>query len=132
MEELKLLVDMVAHLPQMALWVVVMFFIYKMGILASAYATIRFCVQEFVRYGIARKTIKDVKEVELRTTLDGIVITGNTDALILQLRRLVGISSEFPGSLTFIHGSDISWLARAIDDKIEKDRLAKENKKSIS
>ncbi len=35
MEELKLLIEMVADLPQMALWVLVGFFVYKVVIVGS-------------------------------------------------------------------------------------------------
>lgn len=115
MEELKILVDMVAHLPQMALWVLVGFLIYKLAVVGSIYGTIRFTVEKLHSYLIHRR----VEYKEIRPTLDAMCIKAESERLIAQLHRLrgkgVGIKSDY------IHEASVDWLREAIDDKIAKD-----------
>lgn len=121
MEELRLLVDMVAHLPQMALWVIALFFAYKVCIIGSIYGVIRFCVEKLHLW--AMKPKHELKEI--RPMLDGVCISrdGTVDALIAQLYRLrgkgLGIESEY------IHTRSVDWLREAIDDRIAKDAQKK-------
>jgi hypothetical protein len=53
--------------------------------------------------------------VEARIALDGLVISGSMDELILQLLRV-----RVPG-LNFLHADEVSWLREAIDDKKAKE-----------
>lgn len=116
MEELKLLVQMVADLPSMALWVIAFFFIYKVAVVGSIYGVIRFFIEKTHSW---LTTPKD-KTVNLRLMLDGISIDGSTEALIAQLHRL-----HSKHGLSYIHGSHVQWLKEAIDAK-EAEELAKE------
>lgn len=121
MDELKLLIEMVAHLPAMALWVLVGFFVYKVAIIGSVYGVIRFVAGRLFDWLQAKKTRK-VEYKEIRPMLEGMCIKAETERLIAQLHRLRGkglsIASEY------IHSSSVDWLREAIDDKIEKDRAA--------
>lgn len=109
MEELKLLVEMVASLPEMALWVIVMFFAYKTLIVGSVYGLIRFVVMKLHDWAIAKKGAGSVK---LSNKFDNLCIGGNESDLAVQLERCkrhTGI---------YLHGSDVDWLRAAIDLKI--------------
>lgn len=117
MEELKMLVEMVAKLPALAIWVLVMFWAYKVMVVGSVYGLIRFVVSKAHDYLTRRKV--EVKTVEVRPILDGIVIQGQVDRLIAQIHR-VRMHVEAPG-LSYAHGSSIEWLRLAIDEKIAKD-----------
>ena len=44
MDELKLLIEMVANLPQMAIWVLVAFWAYKVVVIGSIYGVIRLAI----------------------------------------------------------------------------------------
>lgn len=118
MDELKLLIEMVANLPGLALWVLVAFYAYKVIIIGSIYGVIRFAIEKLHSWLTTRKT--ELVQVELRGTLDGMCITkgGSHLGLIAQLERLRGISIH-GGGLTYIHESDVRWLRDAIDAKLQ-------------
>lgn len=44
MDELKLLIELVASLPTMAIWVLVGFYIYKVTVIGSIYGLLRLCI----------------------------------------------------------------------------------------
>ena len=112
MEELKVLVDMVAHLPQMALWVIAFFFVYKVTVIGSIYGVIRFVTSSLFSW----LTSKKVDYKEIRPMLDGICISGTVNGLMTQLHRVkgkgTGINSDY------IHKQSVDWLREAIDAKI--------------
>lgn len=120
MDELKLLVEMVANLPSMALWVIAFFFAYKVVVIGSIYGVIRFGIDKMHSWLTTPKHEINTKEV--RPMLDGMVIRGNLESFMGQLHRIRGkginIDSEY------IHQASVEWLRDAIDDKIEKDRAA--------
>ena len=100
MEELKLLIEMVASLPQMALWVCIGFFVYKVTVIGSIYGVIRFCVQK------AYDAYKKPQEF----TLNGITINKDVEtALKVQLARLTN------SAYGYIHSTDVADLQRAIE-----------------
>lgn len=121
MEELKLLISMVAELPAMAVWVLVGFFAYKVVIIGSVYGVIRFVAGRLFDWLQQRKA-REVEYKEIRPMLDGMCIKAETDALIAQLHRIRGkglsIQSEY------IHAQSVHWLREAIDQKIESERAA--------
>jgi hypothetical protein len=123
MEELKLLVQMVASLPSLAVWVIIAFYIYKISIIGSIYGVVRFTASKIHDWAITRKTIPPIQqEISLYDLTYGIVINDETTqrALIAQMRRLcgknVGIDSNY------IHMSSVLWLCQAINDKEQKDQ----------
>ena len=110
MEELKILVDMVAKLPQTALWVLVGFWAYKVIVVGSIFGVIRYVVWALHSW-LTRK------DQNVRLLLDGLVISGAQEALVAQLHRLRNRSH--PGHLQYTHRSDVEWLREAIDAKLE-------------
>lgn len=116
MEELKLLVEMVAGLPSMVLWVVAFFFVYKVIVIGSVYGVIRFVTQKLYEWGVSER------RKEIRPMLDGICIHGTVNGVMDQLNRVAGRGTGIGGK--YIHNVSVKWLEEAIDDKIEKDKQA--------
>ena len=115
MDELKILVDMVANLPHMALWVLVGYLIYKVVVIGSIYGTIRFTVEKLHSYLTHRK----VEYKEIRPMLDGMCIKAASERLVAQLHRVRGRGVSI--KTEYIHEQSVDWLREAIDDKIAKD-----------
>jgi hypothetical protein len=124
MDELKLLVGMVADLPSMALWVIAFFFAYKVSIIGSIYGVIRLAIQRLYEWGIsdARKVKIIRQEIHLEDLIHGITISSDDTKhlLIGQLKRVagknVGIGSNY------IHQCSVDWLREAITMKEEADK----------
>jgi hypothetical protein len=110
MDELKLLIEMVANLPTMAVWVLVGFFVYKVVVIGSIYGVIRL--------GIV-KTHSWLTHPKTTTYKMGALAINETVALALaaQLNRLSGTG--------YIHASDVAKLADAIDHIEAQKRSAK-------
>ena len=118
MEELELLVKMVANLPSMALWVIALFFAYKVCVVGSIYGVIRFVTAQVVAW-LREKKALPVKEVEIRPVLDGMCISGTLESFIAQIKRVAGKRTRI--STSYVHSCSVDWLREAIDDKIAKD-----------
>lgn len=73
---------MVADLPQMALWVLIGFFIYKVIIIGSIYGVIRFVTTKLHDYLVTRKN--KVKEIDIKGRIDDISL-GNCTSQLLRL-----------------------------------------------
>ena len=119
MEELKLLVQMVASLPALAVWVIVAFYIYKITIIGSIYGVIRFIVSKIHDYGITQKT--RLEQVNLHDKFYGITINQDEtlDELIVQISRLKGKATGIKSS--YIHKNSVDWLREAINEKERQD-----------
>lgn len=132
MDELKLLVEMVANLPNMALWVIAFFFIYKVSIIGSIYGVIRLAIQRAYEWGVARKTLPAIQqEINLADKLRGIYITSDEtlNLLTIQLQRVRGknvsrnkILTEQEKRESYIHERSVDWLREAIDAKEMSER----------
>ncbi|MDK6079668.1 hypothetical protein [Massilia varians] len=123
MEELRMIVEMVAKLPQTALWVMIGFWAYKVMIVGSIYGVIRFVVSKTHDYLVTRKVVPpEVKQIEVRVLVDGICIGDAVDPLMNQLRRLVGMKTGI--KTTYVHRQSVDWLREAIDEKLERERMA--------
>jgi hypothetical protein len=123
MEELKLLIGMVADLPQMALWVLIGFLIYKLAVIGSIYGVIHAAINKAHDYAIKRKELPAVnQEIHLEDILNGITISSDNtmQQLIRQIKRAagkgVGIESQY------LHRQSVEWLRQAIDMKEEADK----------
>lgn len=114
MEDLKLLVEMVSHLPTMALWVIAGFYAYKVVVIGSIYGVIRFVAGRLFDWLEKKKTMP----MEMRPVIDGICISGQADHLIAQLHRIRHHSM-------YIHSTDVQWLQQAIDEKMESEKAKK-------
>ena len=81
MEELKVIIDMIASLPQLALWVLVGFWAYKVIVIGSIYGTVKFIAQKV--YEVLSKP----KRVEL--TFKGMVVNEDVgNYLVGQISRI--------------------------------------------
>jgi len=118
MEEVKELVEMIAKLPQLAIWVLVAFWAYKVIIIGSIYGVIRFVVEKAYAWAIVPEHEKKIVDVEHRF---GGLIMGSSAPLIAQVSRLVGKSGKAHVLTSYIHSEDIEWLRRAIDEKEARD-----------
>lgn len=129
-EELKMLIEALAHLPDLALWVAIGFLMYKLAIIGSVFGVIHFAIEKAHHYFITRKTVLPIsQEINLRDRLNGISITSDEtiSELLEQIRRIRG-KNVYQGS-TYIHLSSVDWLRQAINAK-EKEDIEKENKNS--
>lgn len=116
MEELKALIGMVNQLPQLALWVLIGFWAYKVICVGSIYGIIRFIVDRFVKWRTA-----PVQYQIKSKTIDADVL----HLLELQISRLGG-----EGYYNYIHKNDVKWLQTAIDERFAKEQ--EEKRESIT
>lgn len=119
MEELKILVEMVAKLPQMALWVVAAYFFYKLSIVGSIYATIRFLGERAYQWAVAKK---GERVVEHGSGVYLITIEGRANAKVIEvLKSVAGVSTAWgPGA--YIHWEDALWLEQAVAEKRAREK----------
>ena len=127
MEELKLLVQMVASLPTLAIWIVVAFYAYKVAVVGSIYGVIRFVAQKIHDVMLAKKTLPTItQEINLADKLRGITITSDDTMglLIMQLCRLKNRGFSYKSEIGhgYIHTQSVDWLREAIDEKEEKEK----------
>lgn len=122
MDELKLLIEMVANLPGLALWVLVIFFAYKVIVVGSIYGVIRFGIEKLHSWLTTPRS--KIVTVDIQGEIERVCITkqGAHTGLLTQLDRIRGVST---GS-AYIHESDVRWLRDAIDAKLHADSLAKQ------
>lgn len=118
--ELKLIVDAIAGLPAIMVWVLLGYLVYKLAVVGSIYALIRFCIEKAHH---AYTTRHQIKTVELRATINSMCICadGSNDALVAELYRLRGKGTEIPSM--YIHRQSVVWLREAIDAKEQIERL---------
>lgn len=113
MEELKILVGLIADLPQTALYILAGFFIYKVVVVGSIYGVIKLAIVK------AHLWLTTPKESNVIYKLNDITIVSGITGLLIQIGRIAGIKSH--GS-KYIHDSDIEWLKDAINEKIQRDK----------
>jgi len=99
-DELKLLIEAIAGLPHLAIWVVVMLFAYKVVFIGSVYGIVRYaigklheCVVKPKQYMIEDITINATVARELRQVLQGL------------------------SSTPYVHAHHVAWLEGAIAEK---------------
>lgn len=117
-EELKTIVDMIAHLPTLAVWVLAGLLLYKLAIIGSIYGFLRFAIEKVHHYliTVATKPLpRKEAEVDISGVINGMCITvdGSHKLLIGQLERIKGkgVRSGSP----YIHDCSVQWLRKAID-----------------
>lgn len=106
MDELKLLIEMVANLPQLATWVLVGFLIYKVSVVGSIYGVIRLLIIKAHDALVNRKPI--IKSGQLQC------INEPTEQLLVgQIVRLKA------GTNHYIHESDVLRFKLYLDKYLE-------------
>ena len=103
MDELKLLIDMVANLPTLAVWVLVGYLVYKVAVVGSMYGVIRLLIIK------AHDAMSKPRQVQVdfmvgTTSIDSVTAAG----LRAQIMRLSSTGN-------YIHSSDVEKLRKAID-----------------
>lgn len=128
MEELKLLIAMVKDLPSMAIWLLAIFFAYKVMIVGSIYGVIRFGIDRLHSWLTTPK--QRLEQVDITGVINGMTITqdGSHDALVSQLNRLRGKATGIRSN--YIHSTSVNWLREAIDAKEADDRSRSEAAKT--
>lgn len=119
MEDLKILVDMVSGLPDMAIWVLGAYLFYKVFIIGSIYGVIRLAINKAHSW---LTTPKDslVNHID---KINDMGIIGSVSDLLGQLRRICNIHLGLENSGSgYIHAADIDWLRDAISEKIQRDQ----------
>lgn len=112
MDELKVLIEMLAGLPHTVLWVLVGYLIYKLVLLGSIYGVLRLLIEK------AHDWLTRPKVVQW--DLEGISIDpGVGRELMFQLRRLGGVG------LKYLHASDVQRLRTAVDMLLEQEGVKK-------
>lgn len=104
MDELKLLIEMVAHLPSLMVWVLVGYLVYKVAVIGSVYGVIRLLIVK----------LHDWLTVPRQMRIGSKVTDAETgEALQVQLLRLNKIGN-------YIHMSDVTALSQALDAHLAK------------
>ena len=111
MEELKNLAAVLKDLPHTAVWAIIAFLVYKLSVLASIYATIRFVVARMADAYIAKVNKPLTTIVKLG---NGLVLgDGALPLLELQILRIRKNSQ-------YVHESDVRWLTQVLDEALAK------------
>jgi hypothetical protein len=118
MEELKILVGMVADLPQMALWVVALFFAYKVTIVGSIFGVLRLLILKVHSWATTPRenVVTEVRDSDV----DRLTIRDAYPELINQIERIRGIGVRDRSS-RYVHVRDVEWLRDAISEKLVRD-----------
>lgn len=119
MEEIKTLVNAVAGLPNLAVWVVLGFLLYKMSILASLYGTIRFVAQKTHGFGVAKKTAAPIVR-EIHDKMGEIYI--HSPASLQSLLSHIAVRDSPNKSPNHIHTSDVDWLRSVVMKAIKEEQ----------
>ena len=106
MDELKLLIEMVANLPTLAVWVLVGYLVYKVAVIGSIYGVIRLLIVK----------VHDWKTAPTEFKIGGKPINSEVaEELNAQIIRL-GQESSY----SYYHLSDVTKLKQALDIVLAK------------
>jgi hypothetical protein len=123
MEELKLLIEAIAGLPTMTVWVLCGYLIYKLAMLGSVYGVVRFAIQKFVEWRTAPlPALPALPEQVIRKeyTMRGITVNDNVcDRLERQVLRLR------TAGLTYLHDDEVNRLQEILDKALSPKETAK-------
>lgn len=112
LDELKLIIEAIAGLPTIMVWVLLGYLVYKMAVIGSIYRLIKFTVQKAYDAYVARK------REELTVLLDGLEFDAHStkSELLKQLRRLQFIGKPGESSSRRIYANyGVKLLRETID-----------------
>ena len=123
MEELKELISMVANLPNVVLWVLIGYLIYKLVVVGSIYATTRLAIVQFVSaYNANRnKTVTHIWQ------WGNCEVLGDAKPALEQLLTKAKIATG-----AYLHKSDVVRLSQALDLLETQEREDKRTKSSTT
>lgn len=121
MEEIKLLVEAVAKLPNAALWVLLGYLVYKLAVVGSIYGVIKFAVDKLH----AAYIIKHQPRPIIYAWRDGIdpINQEVKDSIIDSLLRLKNCPSIH--STKYVHDNYADTLAKIVNDYINNGQAKK-------
>lgn len=102
MDELKLLIEMVAGMPTMALWVLIGYLVYKLAVIGSIYGTIRFGIEKLHSWLVTPKRVE--------YNIAGRAINADVAAALMQQVGRLGSRGSY------IYSADVEKLRKAIDE----------------
>ena len=128
-EELKQLLNVVEKMPEMVLWVIAGFGIYKLVVYLSTTGAIYITLRLLIEKIHDAKTRPQVKTVEV--SLDKrFIINDGTLIRFYEVIDLVHMhrskESAFPSS--YLHGRDIEWLRNVVKEAIAVEQINKGKK----
>ncbi len=115
MEELKQLIELVLQLPATALWILAGYLVYKLAVVGSIYATIRFCVDKVHSWATHRKEV-----LHLYTWREGVdpISEEVKDTIINSLARLNAFHRTTGSSSTYFHTDAARTLEKLVNEYI--------------
>ena len=113
MEQLKLLVEMVSDLPEMAIWVLLGFWVYKIIIVGSLYGCIKYAIKQ-THSVLTRQKYKDGMYALKNHVLYGV----EPEDIVTILARVARHNDTTSGSF---FASDLRWLRQAVEERISRD-----------
>lgn len=126
MEEIKLLVEAVAKLPNAALWVLLGYLVYKLAVVGSIYGTVRYVVEKVHDVLKQRIEAKTKPIIHLYKWKEGVEPINEEvkDRIINTLLRLKA-HNDHTSSLAYVHSSLATKLEDLVNDYISSTPLKK-------
>ena len=125
MDELKVLIEALAEMPTLAIWVVAMYFFFKIVVIGSVYGVIRYVTMQIHDWAVKKKE-PDLIVKQNNMVLDGKFITSLRDDPS-EFERLM---KRLPArDLSYIFESDINMVHVALDEYfIRNPKIGKEHR----
>ena len=129
MEELKLLVESIAGLPDLAIWVVAMYFFFKLAIVGSIFGVIRLAILKI--YASAQLKYQPTKTIiEEKETIRNVynvtdlyfgnyIISGVSKRAGEEVERLLKGMINESGGYKYIHDDEVNELREFIDKYLD-------------
>lgn len=111
--ELKELLTMVQGLPNMVLWVLGGFLVYKLAIAGSIWSTVRLAIVKTHDYYNNKKARPIYTKFELGRYF--ITCDSTPDEFMAAIRKIRNAKTSI--ETDYIHDGDVRWLHEAIDEK---------------
>jgi hypothetical protein len=111
-ELLTMIIELVKAVPEMAIWVLVIIYGYKIAIAGTVYGCIKFAIKTICKCVTERGETEDI------TYLIDNITCYSKRSLMIQLQRLADMRS----STGCIHDTDVDWLRHAINEKLEREK----------
>lgn len=109
MDVFNSIIELVKALPDLAVWILVIFYGFKVVVVGSIYGTIRFVVDRIAAAWEASRKFPQPKIYSVKGRTDGIVVCCD-DAHAFELLR----SASKNG--TGLHGPDIDWAVSVLKE----------------